>query len=167
VQTLANLMLTHMRANVSVGYRSHEYYAEDYSRLARLPDVADVRVEGPAVTVRTNPIHRKIGGRTFDIGDFEITIMLTNPPVMRNVRDTSGGSEADHPLFIHGAYCLGSIAPMVNDALWHGELATAFLLLILFLKHGEPVSLETASRWREVTGSERSYGSCHSSSDDH
>jgi hypothetical protein len=150
----AELMLSRIRTHPSPPPADlQRYFAEDYDRLRRMPDIADIRVDpnAPAVTVITRTIYRSFQGRTFEIGDFEICIRPGVQPSVRNIRNTGARPDVDHPLVAKNAYCLGSILPMVQGAIGRGELAVAFTALILFLKEAEPMKMEMLHNWREVT----------------
>ncbi|MBI3989239.1 MAG: hypothetical protein HY347_06440 [candidate division NC10 bacterium] len=128
------------RLNALKGQEKESSYLLEFDRLARLPDVKEVKVQDGLVSVFTEMIHADYGKKRFCLGAFQIDIHFNGDLRIKNLTDPLGAY--DHPHIYRARPCLGNIREGIAKLIGEFQMVTAAMVLIDFLKSVNP------SDWR-------------------
>jgi len=128
------------RLDALKGHEEESFYLSEFDRLARLPDVKEVKVQDGLVSVFTEVLYADYGRKRFRLGAFQIDIHFNGDLKIRNLTDPLGAY--DHPHIYRARPCLGNIREGIAKLIGEFQIVTAAMVLIDFLKSVNP------SDWR-------------------
>lgn len=117
-----------------------ERYASEFDRLAELPHVVKVNMDGDKITVFTDRMYVEHNGQTYDIGDFRIEIDTQGRNgcvkmfnLTRQVNAYKSGMQAPH-VFPEGNPCLGNLSEAIPQYIGEYEYSVVVMLCIQYLQ---------------------------------
>ena len=115
-------------------------YAEEFDRLAELPHVIRVAMDGNKIQVFTDRIYVEHAGNRYDIGDFRLEVFTdgSNGGVLmhnltRRVDAYNRGMQAPH-VFPDGKPCLGNLKEAIPQYIGEGEYSVVVMLCVQYLQ---------------------------------
>ena len=117
-----------------------EKYAAEFEKLAELPHVMRVAMEGNKISVFTDRIYCDHDGRRYDIGDFRIEVYMDGSNggvrmfnLTRQVSAHSSGMHAPH-VFRDGNPCLGNLKEAIPQYIGEYEYSVVVMLCVQYLQ---------------------------------